>query len=127
MASRLFGENHPTTTPKPDNANILRRIQGGQGRDTDTRRGPRRANPPRADRDLGAGRGRKRGEQTGTGKAADAGTWRGSQGRAAEAGGRQVRVMSRWVAFRAGGGGGERVKVGRDSNRNSYVWVEVRK
>ena len=34
---------------------------------------PRRANPPGADMDLGAGRGKKRGELTGTGMAADAG------------------------------------------------------
>ena len=53
-------------------------------------RHPQRANPPGADRDLGAGRTRKREERTGTGTAADAGTQRGAQGQEAEAGGRRV-------------------------------------
>ena len=51
---------------KPDDTNIWRRTRGGQGRDTETRRDPRRANLPGANRDLVAGRGRKRGERTST-------------------------------------------------------------
>ena len=40
----------------------------------------------------------------------DAGTWRGVQRRAAEAGGWRVREASRWAAICAGRGGGERVQ-----------------
>ena len=80
-----------------------------------------------ADRDLGASRGRKRGEQNGTGTAADAGTWRGAQGQAAEASRRRVRVTSRWAALCTNRGVGEQVKIDRSSNRNGYGWGGVRK
>ena len=42
--------------------------------------------------------------------AADAGTWRGAQRRAAEAGWWRVRVVSMWTALCNGRGGGERVQ-----------------
>ena len=42
--------------------------------------------------------------------AADAGTWRGDQGQAAEAGGWQVWATYRWEALCTGRGGGELVK-----------------
>ena len=67
MAYRLFEKSHPARIPKPDDVKIRRRNQGGRGRDTDTRRDPQRENPPRYDKDLGAGRGPQRGERTGTG------------------------------------------------------------
>ena len=67
--------------------------------------------PPGGYMDMGAGRGQKRGERTGTGTAADTGLRRGAQGRAAEADGRQVRATSRWAALRTGRGVGERVKI----------------
>ena len=74
-----FTKIHPTRTPKPDNTNVQRGTRGGRGRDTETQRDPRRANPPGGNRDLGAYQGRKRGGETGTGKAADSGTRRGAQ------------------------------------------------
>ena len=83
--------------------------------------------PPRANRDLGAGRGQQRGKQTGTGMAADAGTWRVMQGKAAEAGGRRVWEESRWAALCTGRGGEERVKIERSSKRNGYGWRGGRK
>ena len=66
-------------------------------------------------------------ELTGTGTAADAGTWRREQGRAAEAGRRWVQAESRCAALRTRIRGGERVKMDRDSNRNSYGWGGGRK
>ena len=48
--------------------------------------GPVTGESPGADRDLVAGQGRKRRERTGTVTVADAGTRRGAQGRATEAG-----------------------------------------
>ena len=78
-------------------------------------------NPPRADRDLGAGQGRQRGERTGTGTAEDVGTWRGAQGRAVEAGGWWVRETPRWVALRTRRGGGEREK--RESFSDERLWM----
>ena len=71
---------------------------------------PQRENSPGDRRDLGAGRGRQRGEQTGTGTEADSGTRRRAQGRAANDGGRRVRATYRWAALRSSRGGGERVK-----------------
>ena len=54
--------------------------------------------------------------------AADAGTRRGAQGRAAETGEWGVQTTSRWAAFRTGRGGGERVKNERASTMNGYGW-----
>ena len=51
------------------------------------------------------------------GKAADAGTWRGAQGRAKEADGRWMRVTPMWEALCTWRGGGEQVIIERDSNR----------
>ena len=62
------------------------------------------------DRDLGAGRGRKRGDEQTWETAADTGTRRGVQSQAVEAGGWRVWTMSRWTAFCAGRGGGEKVQ-----------------
>ena len=76
---------------------------------------------------MGAGQGRRRGEQTGTGTAADDDTRREYQGQAAEAGYRQVRTTSRWAALRTGRGGGEQVKIERASKRYIYGWGGVRK
>ena len=52
---------------------------------------------------------------------------RRAQGRSAEAGGRRVWAASRWVALCTSRGGGERVKIKRDSNRNGYGWGGGRK
>ena len=68
-------------------------VVGAQGR----RRDPQRANPPGADRDLGAGRGRQRGGCTFTGTVADTGTQHGTQRRAEGAGRWEARAMSRWA------------------------------
>ena len=56
------------------------------------------------------------------GTAAVAGMQRGAQGRVSEAGGRRMRVTSRWEAIRTGEVGGEWVKVDRASKRNGYGW-----
>ena len=66
--------------------------------------------PPRPTGTWVQAEGGKGGERTGTGTAEDAGTRRGAQGRAAEAGGWQVRETPRWAALCTGRGGGERVK-----------------
>ena len=77
---------------------------GAQGR----RRDPRWANPPGADRDLGSGRGRQRGERTVT---VNGGRCRhAAQRQVAEAGGWQVRAMYRWAALCAGRGIGYQVQ-----------------
>ena len=52
-------------------------------------------------------KGGKGGERTSTGTTADAGMWRGDQGRAAEAGGWRVRTTNRWAALHTGRGGKE--------------------
>ena len=127
MASRLFDKIHLTRTPKPDDAKIWRRTRRVERRDTDTRRDLQRTTPPGDDRDLGAGKGRERGERTGMGTTADAGIRHGAQGRASEAGGRRVRTTSRWAALRTRKVGGERVKIERDSKRNGYGWRGGRK
>ena len=54
--------------------------------------------------------------------AADAGTRRGAQGLASEADTRRVRAIPIWVALHTMIGGGEQVKIERDSKRNSYRW-----
>ena len=54
----------------------------------------RQANPPGADRDLGAGQGRQRGGVQSWDTAADSGTRHGAQRRAAEAGGWQRRAAA---------------------------------
>ena len=51
----------------------------------------------------------EKGGENGQGKTTDSGMWRGAQRRATEAGGRRGWKTSRWTAFRAGRGGGERV------------------
>ena len=52
---------------------------------------------------------------------------RRAQGRAAEAGRRRVRATSRWAALQTIRGGGEQVKINRDSKRNDYGWGGGRK
>ena len=105
-------------TRRETNSRIWRRPRGGRGRDTEAQRDPRQANPPEDDRDLGAGRGRKRWGRTGAGLMADAGTWRGLQGRAEEARVWRVRETPRWAALRTGRGVGEQVKQeGSDEER----------
>ena len=79
------------------------------------------ANSLGGNRDLVAGRGRQRGEQTGTGTAAYAGTECGAQGRAAEAG--NVQVCGALNQERRWGG----VKIERDSKRKSRRWGGGRK
>ena len=69
--------------------------------------------------DLGAGRGRKKGELTDMGTVADSGMRRGAQRRATEAGGWRARVTTRWEALHTGRGGGERVK--RDGFENEQL------
>ena len=66
--------------------------------------------PSGANRDLGADRGRQRGERNGMGTTADEGMRRGAQGRATEAGRWQVRAVPRWAVLYTGRGGGERAK-----------------
>ena len=61
LASRPHSKTHPTRKQGPDDARIRRRTQGGQGRDTEAQRYPQWGNPPRDYRDLGSGRGRKKG------------------------------------------------------------------
>ena len=122
-----FCEKPPDRTPKPDNAKIQKITWGGRGRDTEKWRDPQRENLPGADRDLGVGRGPQRGERTGTGTVADAGTRHGAQGRVAEVVGRRRWDTSRWAAICTRRGGGERVKTDRASKRNNYGWGGVRK
>ena len=66
------------------------------------------------------------GRRTGAGTAADAGTRRGAQGRAAEAGWFQVKGAPRWAALCTGRGVGERVKQ-YALTRNGYGWGANRK
>ena len=60
-------KTHPARNQGPDNASIWSRTRGGRLRDTEALRDPRRSNPLEAYRDLGAGRGRQRGERIITG------------------------------------------------------------
>ena len=69
--------------------------------------------------DLIAGQGRKRGVERVQEMASDAGTWRGTQIQAAEAGGWRVGTKSKWMAFWAGRGGGERVQDRGDTTTNA--------
>ena len=62
LASRLFVKSHTTRTPKPDDAKMWGRKRGRRGRATETRRNLNQANLPGTYMDLGAGRGRKKGE-----------------------------------------------------------------
>ena len=72
---------------------------------------PRQAKPLGTDKDLGAGQGQRGGGKGWTREiATDAGTWCGAQSQAAESGGWQVLKMSRWTAFTAWRGGGDRVQ-----------------
>ena len=67
LASRLFARSQPTDTKdrtKPIFGGELREDNSGTHRCGGTCNGQ---TPPGADRDLGAGQGRKRGERTGTG------------------------------------------------------------
>ena len=79
---------------------------GAQGRS----REPRWVNHPGADRELGTGRGWKRGGYTVTVTAAVLGMRHRSQGRVAEGGGWRVWVTSSWAALCAGRGGGDWVQ-----------------
>ena len=60
--------------------------RGGYKRDTE---GPATGAPPGDNRDLGAGRGRKRGDEWTRDTVAESGTQRRAQRRGAEAGGRR--------------------------------------
>ena len=81
--------------------------------------------PPRDERDLGAGQGKKREGHKVTGHGKEAGTRYGAQRREAEAGGWSVWVTSRWTALYAGRGGGERVQEIGDTRKNATDWEVV--
>ena len=80
--------------------------EGAQG----IRRELLRANPPGANRDLVAGRGKKQGGAQSRDTAADTGMCSRAHRQAAEAGRWRVRTTSRWTAFCAGRGGWGRVQ-----------------
>ena len=127
LASRPCAKTHPTRNQGPDDARIRRRSWGVRGRGIEVKSYPQRANSPGADRDLGAGWGRQRGRAMSQETGADAGTRRGSQRWAAEAGGWWVRATSRWADLRTERWGWERVKNERSSKMNGYSWGGVRK
>ena len=88
-------------------------------------RDPQQANPPGADRDLGAGRGKKRGEHTVTGHG---GRCRHAE-RVAETSGRGWRVAGVGNvqvdgALRQEKGWGSGASK-RDSGNGSYLWVVI--
>ena len=101
MASRLFAKIQPTRKPKPEDAMIRRRTQGGRGRDTETRRDLQQTDLPGDKRYLGAGRGRQRKEQNGTRTASDDGTqlvgWREADADVVKVGGNLHRYWRRGV------------------------------
>ena len=84
---------------------------------------PQRVSPPGADKYLGVGQDRQRGSIPSRKMVVDAVTRCGAQGRAAESGRCRVRATSRWAALCTGRGGGEKVKSGRASTMNGYIWV----
>ena len=66
--------------------------------------------PPRDERDLGAGQGKKREGHTVTGHGTEAGTWCREQIQEAKARGWWVWVTSSWTELYAWRGGGKRVQ-----------------
>ena len=100
LASRPRAKIHPKRHQGPDDDRIWRKPRGGRGRYTEAQRDPRRANPPGADRDLGAFRRRQRG---GAHRCGNGGRLRHAarkQGQSAKAGGQRVRATPRWAALR---------------------------
>ena len=79
--------------------------------------------PPGADRDMVAGRGRKRGIERTWEMLEDAGMRCGAKNQAAEASKCQVGTTSRWTAYRSGRGGGERVHERGGKQKDSEKWL----
>ena len=106
LASLLFMKIYPTLIPKTGRCQYLEENSGERGRDTETRRDPRQANPPGYDKYLSDSRGRQRGSAPMREITAYVGMRIGAQGRAAGAGRCQVRVALGWAELCAGRGGG---------------------
>ena len=80
------------------------------GGDTKETEGPTVHDPPGTERDLGTGQGWQGGGERMRDTATEAGTQRGAQRRAAEAGGWRVETKYRWTTYHSGRGCGERVR-----------------
>ena len=96
----------------------------GEGKAGTQRRGGTRngQTPPRLTGTWVQAEGVKGGSTSSQETVADAGTWRGVHGRAAEAGGCWVQVTVKWKAICIRRVSGERLKNDRASTMNGYGW-----
>ena len=107
FARKRLPENIDTKHQKM--TGVIELHREGEARTQGVRRYQQEANPLGAGRDLGAGRGRKRGNKRTQEAAADTGTWHEAQRQATEAGGWQGQLKSRWATYHASRRVGERV------------------